>query len=126
MLPQVAAYVPQTLCTAAQPGTAPQNISQLLSTCPFLDDSSTQGWGKLLVHSVASVEESTPKPPEADALDGKSFSRPLLSSGQGRGLPGAASPGPTAALKLHSPERKVSDGFQTKLLALADTWKDLP
>lgn len=123
MLPQVAAYISQTLRAAAQPGTAPQNISQLLSTCPFLNDSSTQGWGKLLVHSV---EESTPKPPEADALDGKSFSRSPLSSGQGRGLAGAASPGPTAALKLYSPERKVSDGFQTKLLALADTWKDLP
>lgn len=77
------------------------------------------------------VEESRPKSPEADALDGKLSSRPLSSSCAQDDLEGwhQPSPGPTAPLKreeLRSPERKVSDGFQTKLLAFTDAWKDLP
>lgn len=74
---------------------------------------------------MAHVEESTPKAPEADALDGKPSSRPLLSSC----AQNDSSPSPTAPLKreeLHSPEKKASDGFQTKLLAFADAWEDLP
>lgn len=77
------------------------------------------------------VEGTTPKSPEADGLGGKPSSRPLSNSWAQDDLEGwlQPSPGPTAALtreELHSPDRKVSQGFQTKLLAFADAWEDCP